>query len=319
MLYIGKNQIIDGIDFKRMMDSIESAYEIYERGSFDMPDRIHVSHGSDTLLYMPCFSNGVFGTKVIGVFPENSKQGKPSIDGIMILNSSSDGSILSIMDGASLTAVRTGAVGGCAVRRLAGEGAKNLGVIGSGTQAFYQTLFACNASNIENVRIFARSADKAKKLCERLQAQIADVNIQQCESAEDLLEKSDIVITATSAQSPVLPDDPKLLEGKLFVAIGSYKPDMRELPDGLFPLLSKVYIDTDFAAKESGDIKIPLEKGLIEAESIEVFSNIITENKNAPQAGTILFKSVGMALFDLVIAKEIYEKAAKDGKGIMLK
>ncbi|KDR96770.1 ornithine cyclodeaminase [Peptoclostridium litorale DSM 5388] len=319
MLYMGRDDITGNMDFEGMMDSIERAYKIYESESFDMPDRIHISHGEDTLLYMPCFSNSVFGTKVIGVFPGNSSKGKPSVDGIMILNSSKDGSILSIMDGAAITAVRTGAVGGCAVRRLAGEGVKSLGVIGTGTQAFYQALFACHAAEIEEVSIFGRSADKANELCKRLRAQLGDVHIVQCKSAEELLKKSDIVITATSAQKTVLPDNPDILEGKLFVAIGSYKPDMRELPDALFPLLSNVYIDTDFASEESGDIKVPLEKGIIYAEKIERFSNLVAEEKYVIQDGTRLFKSVGMALFDIVVAKEIYERATAQGRGTNLK
>jgi ornithine cyclodeaminase len=125
------------------------------------------------------------------------------------------------------------------------------------------------------------------------------------------------VITATTSNQPVLPDQSDLLKGKCFITIGSYKPDMRELPDALFPLCDQVFMDTEFAAEESGDLAIPLQKKLIQKEQIFTLGKRLKADPRIKKSNseTNLFKSVGMALFDVVVAHMLYEKAKQKELG----
>ncbi len=116
MIVINENLIKKVISFEEIMESLEEAFLIYESGNFSMPDRIHVENKKNTLLYMPCFTDEIFGTKSLTIFPENSKVNKPVIDGFMTLHDPATGSPLAIIDGKILTALRTGGVGGVGCR-----------------------------------------------------------------------------------------------------------------------------------------------------------------------------------------------------------
>jgi len=91
---------------------------------------------------------------------------------------------------------------------------------------------------------------------------------------------------------------------------------MKELPDALFEVVDKVIVDTDFAKEESGDLCLPIKNNLIKSEDIENMGNFLENNTNFNMKGkTTLYKSVGMGLFDLVVANKIYVKALEKGIG----
>jgi ornithine cyclodeaminase len=134
----------------------------------------------------------------------------------------------------------------------------------------------------------------------------------------ELLAKCELVITATTAKTPVLPDDARALQGKHFIGIGSYKPSMREYPDALCTVADSLFIDTEIAKEESGDLAQPLESGLLTDDRIRSFGAYLLNgtDQEAVRKGTTLFKSVGMALFDIVIAELIYRKAEQGNIGL---
>ena len=146
---------------------------------------------------------------------------------------------------------------------------------------------------------------------------IPDVNVHQAARVEDLLEETQVVITATTSSEPVLPDEEELLAGRHFVGIGSYKPDVREFPQALFDLLKNVYIDTEHALEESGDIIVPLRNGWLRQDQIMTLGRFLIDNESESQVRreTTFFKSVGMALFDVCASTLIYEKAIAKGLG----
>ncbi|MEE4241808.1 MAG: ornithine cyclodeaminase family protein [Desulfopila sp.] len=308
------------VDLDSLMDCIERAFKLYEDGAYQMPDRMHVDRPEGTILYMPCFTNEVSGTKIVSTFPENIKAGIPSIQGTMILNKSKTGETLAIMDGAMITAYRTGAVGGVGVRHTTRENCKRLGLVGTGVQGFFQVLYACAARPIEEIYIFDSDIARAQDFKDRLGVKLLSVTIHIVENAVELVQKSEIIITATPSTTPVLPDDEELLRGRHIIAIGSYKYEMRELPPALYRILDAVYIDTELAAEESGDLIVPLEEGWMQPEDYKVFGKAYRELVKMPktQVRTTLYKSVGMALFDLLVAEAIYQSAVAKGLGVDL-
>ena len=319
MLYLGPNDILAAADFDAVMDAIEQAYSIDLSGNYEMPVRMQVENGKNTLLYMPCFLKTIFGTKVLSLFPGNVVKQRSVIEGIVLLNDVETGTPVAILDGARLTAIRTGAVGGTAVRHITPVNAVSLGLIGAGAQGFYQVLFACTARKINTVAVYDHMDDKLDNFCTRLREALPQVKIEKAGTVKELLKKSEIVITATPATEPLLPNDQELLRGKSFIGIGSYKPEMREYPQSLYSLVNKVLIDTEHGLEESGDLITPLKNKWIEEKQIIKFGSYLNDkNENAARDETMFFKSVGMALFDIVVSELIYSRAQENKLGTLL-
>lgn len=287
---------------------MEEAFQLFETGDFQMPDRMHAHHGDNTLLLMPCFTKQFFGTKLVSVNPENPKRNLPSIYGSMILNNGTSGEALALMNGAALTAFRTGAVGGIGIKYTTPEDADSVGIIGTGVQGFTQALFACKVRPVKKLCVFDTQQEKANEFIAKLQIELPDVKLETCSSNRELVEKSQIIITTSSSKKAVVPNDGELLKGKHFIGIGSYKPDMHEFPTQLYPLLDKLYVDTPFAKEETGDVATPLKDALITDSQVTAISKLVTSGESANEH-TSLFKSVGMALFDVVMAQKIYTRA----------
>ena len=314
MLILNQKQIESLLSRSEVLEVIEEAFTIFQEGNFDMPDRMHAHYNNITLLLMPCFTSQYFGTKLVSVNPQNQAVGKPSIYGNMILNDSETGEPLALLNGAALTAVRTGAVGATGMKYISKESSESVGIIGTGTQGFTQALFACAVRPIKKINVFDLDDKKLTEFINKLQKKLPEIEFNGMNSSEELVKKSDIIVCATSSENPVIPNDRNLLKDKCFIGIGSYKPNMREFPDALFSQITKVWVDTPFAAKESGDIATPLENNLLQKNQVNTISNLVA-NKQYDQAGTTFFKSVGMALFDVVVAEYLYKKAIKENIG----
>lgn len=323
MLVLSKNDILQAATMTEAMGAIEEVYAACENKMFDMPRRLQFPmKGDNTLLLMPCFSGSHFATKIVTVFPQNSKRHLPVTQGVMLLNDNETGETLAILDGTTLTALRTGAVGGVAVRYLANPGATSAGLIGTGTQGKYQLLAACEARHLTDIYLFNRTAGKIPAFIDELRPLLpGNVNIHTAADIRELAALSDIIITATTSCEPLLPDDGKWLKNKLIIGIGSYKPDMHEFSPALYSLTDKIYVDTMDAIEETGDLMTPLENHWIERRQILPFSQIVCgkEPVSFPENGTHVFKSVGMALFDLFTARLIFNKAKQSGLGQVIK
>ncbi|MEG1971753.1 MAG: ornithine cyclodeaminase family protein, partial [Oscillospiraceae bacterium] len=293
---------------------------IFHKGACITPDRYAVSQNENTVMYMPCFANGVIGTKMLTEIPENPKKGLPYLSGLMILNDGTTGEPLAILNGQTLTALRTGAVGGVAIKHFSKETASAVGLCGCGVQGLHQLMYACSVRNIKNIYLYDGFLKDYSNFKERLEKAILPkkVTITTCKDTTELLEKSEILISATQAVSPLYPNDRKLLKGKCFVAIGSWKPNMRELPDAIWDLVENVYTELPFACEESGDLSQPLAEGRLSMSRVKYIGDYLSlkSEGKAPQIGeTSFYKSVGMGLFDLMAAQMIYEKAKEKNIG----
>lgn len=312
MIVLSKKEIEELVDLNEMMDQIEEAYRIYGTGEYYMPPRPSVEHENKTLMYMPCYTKDIIGTKILSIFPENAALGLPSIDGVVLLNDRTTGAPVAVLDGQAVTAYRTGAVGGVGIRHLSREDCHTVGIVGAGVQGFHLALYACAARNIHTVCVYNHSDRDIREYLDRLEKTIdnPDIKVVQCKTVEELTGLSDIICTATPAVRPVLPDDRKLLEGKCIIAVGSYTPQMREIPDAVWDLVDKVYIELPYACEESGDLSQPLAEGRLTQDKIVLMDQYLASGaREGVSKETTYFKSVGMGLFDVCIAQKLLEKA----------
>ena len=313
MIILSKEEIEKLADPDKMMDPIEEAYRIFGSGEYYMPPRPSVEHDNKTLMYMPCYTKEIIGTKMLTIFPDNARLGLPSIDGIILLNNAVTGAPEAVLDGQSVTAWRTGAVGGVGIRHLSRKDCHTAGIIGAGVQGFHQAVYACAARDIHTVYVFNHSDRDLTEYMDRLEKAIDNpgTKVVQCKTVEELAAKSDIICTTTPSAEPVLPNDRELLRGKCIIAIGSYTPKMREIPDAVWDLVDKVYIELPYACEECGDLSQPIEEGRLTKDRIVLMSDYLASEAEeaADTEKTTYFKSVGMGLFDVCIAQKILEEA----------
>ncbi|MGA8265389.1 MAG: ornithine cyclodeaminase family protein [Ignavibacteriaceae bacterium] len=309
MLILNHEEIIKSASFSELIDAAEKAMLIHASRKFQMPVRLHVDYNQNTLLAMPCFTEEKFGTKLVSLFPDNSKAGIPVTKGLMILNDGKTGEPLALMNGATITALRTSAIGSLSIKLLARQNVKKLGVVGAGVQGYYQALFANTVRNFSDIFINDINIERVSDLSKKLSGSLPDTKIHICNSPEEILKNSEVVITVTNTKTPLFPNESSLFNEKHFVGIGSYKPEMMEYPEAFFRQLDKIYIDTEHAFEETGDLITPIKQGWIRKEQVVSIADAIQNNSIIIKDGISFFKSVGMALFDVVTADLIYKKA----------
>jgi ornithine cyclodeaminase/alanine dehydrogenase-like protein (mu-crystallin family) len=298
-----------------MIEVIERAVRCLEAGDATVPSRLHLDWGDNTLLLMPAVAEGTLGTKLVSVVPGNAARGLPVTNGLMVLNDAQTGLPLAILNAAALTAARTGAVGALGLKYLTPANTASVGIVGCGIQGTWQAIFACAVRPIREIFCVDRSPESLERFATTVQRHAPGIPITPRADARDLLHHTNVVITATTSAEPVLPDEPALLEGKHFVSIGSFKPTMQELPDAIFGLAGHLVIDSEFARHEVGDAIRPVERGLLTERDIFPIGKLVTGERAVDQTRTTAYKSTGMALFDLFVARALYETAERQGVG----
>lgn len=317
MIYLSEKDILESVSVTQVLDCVQQAMLLYETKDFLMPQRMHIEQDENVLLIMPCFTEAAIGTKLVTLFGDNPKKNLPVLNGIVVLNDAETGIPVALLNGPVLTALRTGAVGGVSIRHLAPLETKSFGIIGAGVQGFYQAWLASAARELTDIYVFDLESDKSSQLIAKLSTIIPEINIHEAKTVEELLENCQSITTATTSVKPVLPENEELLRGRHFAAIGSYQPNVREIPSTLYTLIDKVHIDTEDALDESGDIIVPLDEGWITKDQVQTLGEYIANQKQQPKtrSETTFFKSVGMALFDVCVSKLVYDNAVEKGLG----
>lgn len=316
MLVLNNDDIAGLLSPEEVIATVAAALVANEQNSCLVPKRMHIDFGDNTLLSMPSFSHDYFGTKLVAVVPGNSERQLAVTNGAMLLNDTHTGFPLAIMNAAKLTALRTGALGAIGVKYMTPPDIHTVGLIGCGVQGIQQAVFACAVRPVTKIYCLQRSATSMAALRAALEKQCPSVEIVPCADATTILQHTNVIIAASRSATPVLPNDAPLLENKHFISIGSYKPDMQELPDEVFRLSGKLAIDSVFAKAETGDILNPLKKGILQEKDVFTIGKLLTGEAQVDVNGTTAYKSAGMALFDLFMAKALYEKACAGNVGV---
>ena len=307
---LGPSEIKSLVSMEDAIDAMEAAFSSFSDGSSQVPQRYVSAIHNLNLLLKPAYSEklGRLAVKIITQKTGGSMQGVPTILGVVLLLDMKTGKILAMMDGAHITALRTGAAGGIAAKLLAIENAETVAVFGCGTQGKTQLEAVCSAMPIKRALLFDRNATAAQNLKAEVEEAL-NIDIRVSENPEDVKEAK-IICTATNAESPLF-SERDISKGTHINAIGSFKPNMQEIDPAILKT-GRLFVDSrESVLKESGDLIKSIDEGIftndvIEAEIGELINKKAEGRRNDDEV--TIFKSVGLGLQDLFMANMIYEK-----------
>jgi ornithine cyclodeaminase len=286
---LGPTELRAALPWPVAIAALEAAFRDGDPG--DTPPRSHLTVPGGELLLMPAHAAaGGAGVKLVTLAPGNPAQGLPFIHAAYVLFS--PGSLVpeALLDGTELTAIRTAAVSALATDRLARPEASALVVFGAGTQARAHVAAMRAIRPIDAVTIVGRDPARARTLAGELGATVA---------GPEAVAGADIVCTCTTSAQPLF-DGTQLAPGTHVNAIGAYRADLRELDDAAMRRATVVVETRAAALTEAGDV---IQAGLAPGALTELADVVRgTAARREPGAITV-FKSVGLALEDLAIAR----------------
>jgi ornithine cyclodeaminase len=266
------HETVLGFGYERAVGALRAALT----GGLDVdsdPGRMRVAVPAGQLLLMPSSGARYVGVKVASV----ADAGTPRIKGVYVLMDADTLSPLALLDGPALTTLRTPAVSALAVDEIADPGPARLVVFGRGPQAHGHVAAMRAVRELTEVTVLGRGDDPAP---------VAD---------------ADLVCCATTAREPLFAAE-LVRPHATVVAVGSHEPDVRELPGALMNAATVVVESVAAATREAGDVVLAGTTDLVPLTAV------VRHDVRVPADRPRVFKSVGMAWEDLVVAAAVYER-----------
>jgi ornithine cyclodeaminase len=288
------------------IDAMRKAFSLVSSGAADIPlrTRIDVPNHDATTLVMPAYLHvgNRLGVKIVSLFPNNPDLDLPMLHAVVILINAATGQPEALLEGAALTAIRTGAACGLATDLLARPEASSLAIIGSGPQARAQLEAVCCVRLIQRIRVYSPTRAHAEQFAQDM---AVHGSIEVSASASQATAEADIICTATSSTTPVI-DAADVRPGAHINAVGSHTPAMREISPELVRQSLVVVDQRQAALSESGEVMACIADGsLTEWALVEVGE--IVNHRHAGRANPdqiTLFKTVGIAAQDIAAAQQ---------------
>lgn len=317
MLILNAEDVKTTLPMKEAIEAMKAAYASLTDGTADVPQRIHLSvPNHDAIsLFMPAYlkneADEALAVKIVSLFPGNPARGLAYIQAAVLVLETDTGRANALLEGSTLTAIRTGAGSGAAIDLLARKDSKVLAIFGAGPQGKTQLEAACAVREIEKVFIYNPTQAKAEKFVEEMSA--IHKNIHIAKNPKEAIEDADIICTATGSTQAVF-DDKDIKAGTHISAIGAYTPEMQELPIETVAR-SKIVVDSfGTVMSEAGDIVKALKANLITEKNIHAELGEIVLGKKVGRENEeeiTFFKSVGNAAQDAMAAQVALKNAKK--------
>lgn len=301
-----------------LVEAMEAALVAYSEGRAQQPVRTVLEVGPERAFFgvMPAFLPGVpvLGAKLVTVFESNAGRGLPTHLATIVLLDPETGALIAQLDGRYITEARTGAVSAVATRLLANPGASRLAIIGSGVQARSHLDALRCVRSVAYVSVWSPSPERRQRFAGDA-ARRTGLVVEPAASAELAVRDADLIVLATSARTPVV-RSAWIADGAHICAVGACRPDQHEMDPAILRR-ARVFVDSRAGAlAESGDIRIAIAEGVLEAGAIageigELAAGRITGRQT--QAQVTVFKSLGMAVEDLAAAHLAYSRVIGRG------
>lgn len=324
MLILSREEVRLALPMVEMIAATKEAYAALSAGRAEVPLRSSLSippYGATTLL-MPAYlqdeSGEAITVKIVSLFPHNMDRNLPLIHAAVLVLRADTGQPLALLEGGSLTAIRTGAASGAATDILARLDSQVAGIFGAGVQSRTQLEAICSIRPIRKVLIYDPRQEQVEKFIQDMSGHgPIPTDLQPASTPQEAVSEADVICCATTSSSPVF-DDRHLKPGVHINGVGSYTPEMREVPPATVQRAS-LFVDSRSAVlSEAGDLIQPIEDGLINEDNIQAELGEIVLGKSPGRTDTnqiTFFKSVGNAVQDAAAAKLALENAEKMGLG----
>jgi ornithine cyclodeaminase/alanine dehydrogenase-like protein (mu-crystallin family) len=325
MLILNAKNVRAALPMVEAIESMRRAFAALTEGRVLTPSRTHIDieqHDGATLVMPALLYDGdssALAVKVVSLFDGNHEKGLARIQASVLMFELHTGCPIALLDGAALTAIRTGAASGLATEFMARPESKSVAIFGAGVQARTQLEAVRTVRNIEEVAIYSPVPGEADVMVAELLAETSTgpFTARAASSPADALSDADIVCTATASSTPVFEDD-MLRPGTHINAIGSYKPHVAEIPPETVVRAHVVVDQHEAAMEEAGDLIQPIEAGLITWNHIAAdLGELVlgrSSGRTSPDEITF-FKSVGNAVQDAAAAATTIKNAKEQGLG----
>ena len=282
------------LSYETLIPAMERALASFSAGKVLQPVRnmMVIEEGRRYLGVMPVVAEHAMGAKLVSFYPANAGSDSPTHMAMILLLDPDTGEPLAVLDGGLITEMRTAAVSAAVTKHLAASDSRVLAILGSGVQAGAHLEALSQVRDFDEVRVWSRTPEHAERFAARHGARAME--------AAAAVRGADVVVTSTSAREPILMGS-WLKPGALVNAVGSPRPNWRELDDEAMTASTLVVASREAVLKESGDVI--LSKAPIYAEAGEIFAGM----KSKPAGTTIVFKSVGIATEDIATARLVYD------------
>ncbi|HVU14463.1 MAG TPA: hypothetical protein VHD90_24465 [Phototrophicaceae bacterium] len=308
MLILSAEAVQRALPMRDAIDAVRAGFIALSTGKATVPVRGVMSVNGNTTLTMPAYIHGspVSVVKIISVYPGNPARGLPTVLGNVLALDAATGEALALIDGGSLTAIRTGAASGVATDLLARPDAHRLAVIGSGKQARTQVEAVMCVRPIDQIRVYSPTPAHAAAFSDELR-QHYKVDATAAPDLASVLRDADVVVAATNSAEPVV-ELKHLTRGVHINGVGSFRPDMREIAGDVVAQATIVVDHRESVWAEAGDLIIPRDQGLISANSVhaelgEIAAGLCPGRADAEEI--TFFKSVGNAVQDAAVAERV--------------
>jgi alanine dehydrogenase len=301
---------------------VEHAFRLYGEGKAAPPAvlSVHVLKGGfHVKAGVLDFDRSYFAAKVNGNFPENpARFGLPTIQGVVVLCDSKNGTLLAVMDSHDITSLRTAAATELAAKYLARQDSRTVTICGCGDQGRVQLKALSRVLHLEAVFAYDQSGEQALRYTHELGLEL-NIAVRPVADLAAAVRQSDICVTCTPSRQPLLgPNDVR--PGTFVAAVGADNPQKQELHPALMAR-SKIVCDILEQCAVMGDLHHALDAGVVSrADVYAELGEIVAGNKPGRESDEeiTIFDSTGMALQDVAAAAILYEKAERQGAGIRL-
>lgn len=321
-LLINQEQVKSLLDMPTVLNMVEQVYRSHGEGKVIMPTKITLDLGEGQpwppykgfMNAMPAYLGDVdiAGIKWAGGFQDNAKIGLPYISAMILLINPKNGAFIAAMDGAYITAIRTGAASAICAKVLAQKDASILGIIGAGVQGRMHLRAFQQVFKLKEVRVIDIREDVLEKYCREMKAEL-DLNILSKKSYQEVVDGADIVCTVTIAEEPLIRKE-WLKKGTLVVSAGSYQ----ELDSEVVLSADKIVVDHWVQASHRGELAKLVESGKIGEKDIYAeIGEILAGKKKGRERDdeNILAVPIGLGSVDIRCAFEVFKKATEKGIG----
>ncbi len=320
-LILGGKSVRRLITMREAIRAVEVAFREQGMGRVRMPAKIYLTlpEYSGDFRAMPVYAEKIkkCSLKWVNVHPGNTRRGLPTVMAVILLSDPRTGFPLCFMDGTQVTGMRTGAAGAVAAKYLALRGAQTVSLVGCGVQAKTQIEALRELFVLREIKVWCPEQTLVRKFI-RENAGLK-IRMTGSEDVRGCVAEGDIVVTTTPSRRPLV-KLAWLKKGAHINAIGADAKGKEEL-DPLILKKSKVVVDHWEQAAHSGEINVPVSRGIFKRKDVHAELGEIVSGKKrgrtSPEEITV-FDSTGLAVQDLAVADKVYRNALKAGQGVRL-